>query len=101
MLITIKPQSGLYYNIRGRYSAEIDEILEFMIRLSLIKDQLQIEIDPERLRPIDADLQVPNTVKFTKHTDWKAEISIEQTMKNLLNYLRDRIISEGNYFLMR
>ena len=53
-----------------------------------------------RLRPIDADLQVPDTSKFTEHTGWKPEISFEKTMLDLLNYWREQV-SSGRKFLIR
>ena len=36
---------------------------------------MKIEVDKDRLRPIDADLQVPDISKFTNHTGWKPRIS--------------------------
>jgi GDPmannose 4,6-dehydratase len=101
MLVTINPISGQYYNIGGQHTAEVGEILEHLISLSTIKNELKIEVDPDRLRPIDADLQVPNTDKFSKHTGWKPEITFEQTMQDLLDYWRTRVKLEGNRFLQR
>jgi len=66
-----------------------------------MKDQINIEVDENRLRPIDADLQIPDTSKFTNHTGWKPEISYEQTMEDLLNYWREKIQIEGRKFLRR
>ena len=101
MLVTINPIAGEYYNIGGQYTSEVGEILDHLISISLIKDELKIEIDSDRLRPIDADLQVPNTNKFTKHTGWKPELSFEQTIQDLLDYWRTRVRLEGNKFLQR
>ena len=101
MLVTVNPQSGEYYNIGGQHSVEIGEMLEYLISLSPIKSALKVEVDSERLRPIDADLQVPNTEKFTRHTGWQPEITFEQTMSDLLNYWRDRVGTEGPRFLVR
>ena len=50
----------------------------------------QVEVDPERLRPIDADLQVPDTAKFRAHTGWEPQ-SLQQTMQDLLDYWRERV----------
>ena len=58
-------------------------------------------IDPERLRPIDADLQVPDTTKFTRHTGWKSEIPYEQTMSDLFNYWRTRVVDDERHLLIR
>jgi len=65
-------------------------MLDHLLSLSLRRD-IRIEVDPERLRPIDADLQVPDTGKFHRHTGWEPRISFEQTMKDLLEYWRERI----------
>jgi GDP-mannose 4,6-dehydratase len=101
LLVTVNPQAGEYYNIGGQHTAEIGEILNHLISLSPLKKELKIQIDPDRLRPIDADLQIPNTSKFRNHTGWNTEISFEQTMLDLLTYWRDRVSTEGNRFLQR
>lgn len=100
MLATMNPIPGEYYNIGGDYVCTVEEMLRHLISLSPRKDSISIEIDPERLRPIDADLQVPDTSKFRKHTGWAPKISFDQTMKDLLNYWRDRI-NNGHMVLQR
>ena len=99
MLVTQKPVAGEYYNIGGTYTCSVREMLEHLISLSTVKD-IQVVIDPERLRPIDADLQVPDTSKFTQHTGWEPEIPFEKTMLDLLNYWREQVNS-GKGFLLR
>ena len=100
MLVTINPIPGEYYNIGGAFHCTIREMLQHLISLSSAKDQIKIEIDPARLRPIDADLQVPNTSKFNRHTGWKAEIPFEKIMADLLDYWRGRV-QAGEHFLTR
>jgi GDPmannose 4,6-dehydratase len=101
MLATINPINGQYYNIGGQHTAEVGEILDHLISLSSVRNRLKIIQDPTRTRPIDADLQVPNTSKFTQHTGWRPEISFEKTMFDLLEYWRNRVQNEGNRFLQR
>ncbi|HEY9164052.1 MAG TPA: GDP-mannose 4,6-dehydratase [Magnetovibrio sp.] len=101
MLVTVNPIAGEYYNIGGTYSTTIRALLDDLIALSTKKDEIRVEIDPERLRPIDADLQVPDTTKFSNHTGWKPEVPYERTLGDLLNYWRDRVQREGNAFLTR
>jgi len=99
LLVTHNPVAGEFYNIGGTYSCTIDALLKYLISLSPKKDEIKVEIDPERLRPIDADLQVPDTKKFEKHTGWKPEISFEKTMKDLLDYWRERIHQSESYLV--
>jgi len=101
LLVTKNPIAGEYYNIGGQHTAEIGEILNRLISISTLSQSLKIEVDPDRLRPIDADLQVPNTSKFEHHTGWKQAYSFEQTMQDLLDYWRHKVKSEGNRFLQR
>ena len=101
LLVTVKPTAGAYYNIGGTHSCTVGQILDHLISLSPRRAEIKIEVDPDRLRPIDADLQVPNTAKFYEHTGWKPEIPFEKTMLDLLEYWRQRISLEGNRFLTR
>jgi GDPmannose 4,6-dehydratase len=101
MLVTINPIPGEYYNIGGTYTCEILDVLNALLSFSPMHKQIQIEVDPERLRPIDADLQVPNTEKFYKHTGWKPEIPFHQTMEDLLNYWRQQVKQNDGKFLVR
>ena len=100
MLLTVNPTPGEYYNIGGQYTCKVGDMLNYLISLSTKKEEISIEIDSERLRPIDADLQIPNTSKFTTHTGWTPEIPFEKTMSDLLDYWRDRV-NKGEKFLQR
>jgi GDPmannose 4,6-dehydratase len=98
-LLTVNPIGGEYYNIGGTYTCKISDVLDFFLERSTVKN-IEVIVDPERLRPIDADLQVPNTDKFKNHTGWEPSISFEQTMSDLLEYWRNKV-KNGRTFLNR
>lgn len=100
MLVTVNPIPGEYYNIGGNYTCEVGDTLNTLISYSTKKDTIEIVVDKERLRPIDADLQVPDCSKFKAHTGWEPQISFETTMRDLLDYWRNRV-SRGEIFLTR
>lgn len=100
MLLTVNPVTGSYYNIGGTHVATIEEMLQYLISISTRNSEIKVEVDSERLRPIDADLQLPDITKFTEHTGWAPEISFEQTMLDLLNYWRAEI-KKGRKLLNR
>ena len=98
MLVTINPTPGEYYNIGGSHSCTIETILNDLIKLSPLRDKLKIELDEVRIRPIDADLQVPDTSKFKKHTGWEPVIPYEKTISDLLDFWRIQVSkNKGNY----
>lgn len=100
LLVTKNPIPGAYYNIGGTYTCEVGDTLNTLISYSFMKDRIQVVTDPERLRPIDADLQIPDCRKFKQHTGWEPQISFETTMHDLLNYWRKRL-ENGEVFLTR
>jgi GDP-mannose 4,6-dehydratase len=99
LLVTVNPIPGEYYNIGGSYSCTVGEMLKHLISISGRKD-IKIETEDSRLRPLDADLQVPDTSKFKKHTGWAPLISFEKTMRDLLDYWRE-CVNSGKVFLTR
>ncbi len=99
MLVTENPTAGEYYNIGGTFSCTVREMLDYLLSQSTVEN-IKVQVDPDRLRPIDADLQVPDTKKFQAHTGWSPEIPFEKTMNDLLNYWRERV-QNGREFLAR
>ncbi|OGP63778.1 MAG: GDP-mannose 4,6-dehydratase [Deltaproteobacteria bacterium RBG_13_53_10] len=100
MLVTVNPIPGAYYNIGGTFSCSVEDMLKHLISISTHGDGIRVETEQARLRPLDADLQVPDTTKFKQHTGWAPEISFEKTMQDLLDYWRNRI-KVGKMFLAR
>ena len=99
MLLEVNPVPGEVYNIGGTYTCKVEDILKYLISKSTKK--IEYSVEKKRLRPIDADLQIPNCNKFINHTGWKPEISFEKTMDDLLEYWRNKIINQKKKFLSR
>jgi GDPmannose 4,6-dehydratase len=98
-LLTCNFIPGSDYNIGGNFTATIGDMLNYLISLSTCK-HLEVKVDASRVRPIDADLQVPDCSKFKNHTGWEPEIKYEKTMEDLLNYWRQQVAS-GRGFSVR
>ena len=100
LLITVNPSAGAYYNVGGTFTCSVRDMLNKLLSLSTV-GTIFVETEYSRLRPIDVDLQVPDTRKFTEHTGWIPEIPFEKTMTDLLNYWRSRVGAGGHSFLTR
>ena len=94
LLLTKDPQPGEYYNIGGTFTCTVGDMLDHLISIST-HENIKVETDPDRIRPLDADAQIPNIDKFKRHTGWEPQISFEQTMKDLLDYWRHTIKTLG------
>ena len=97
-LLLTKSNSWRSLQYRGSFTSTVEDILNFLISKSSKK--IKYKVDKERLRPIDADLQVPDTSKFKKHTGWEPIYKFEKTMLDLLNYWRKKVKNK-NFYLSR
>ena len=101
LLVTCeKIPNGSVFNIGGNFTTTVRHILENLISKSSNKN-ISHCLDEVRIRPIDADLQIPDTTKFKKYTNWEPEILFDKTMGDLLDYWRKLIYQNGNIFLQR
>jgi len=88
-LLLEKCPPGEVYNIGGTRTMTVGEMLELL--KGMARCQIEHQVDPGLLRPSDVTLQIPDTSKFQAATGWKPEISLEETLTNLLNYHRSRV----------
>jgi GDP-4-dehydro-6-deoxy-D-mannose reductase len=80
---------GDVYNIGTGKTYSIHEILEML--LSLAEVDVKIEVDPTRLRPSDVPVLLSDSTKFRELTGWAPKIPFSQSLKDLLDYWRERI----------
>ena len=52
-------------------------------------------MDQALIRPADVTLQVPCVDKFRAATGWTPEIPYDQTLRDMLDYWRDRLRRES------
>ena len=84
-----KCAAGEVYNICSGKGYSIKKLLDTLIRLSGCK--VGTIVDKSRMRPVDLPIIIGNCSKFSKVTKWKPCISIEQTLKDMLDYWYERV----------
>lgn len=81
-----KATIGEVYNISGEKAYEINEIIEVL--RSLVNFEFEIFQDKELLRTTDEPIIFGNSTKFKLETNWKQEIPLEKTLKDMLEHWR-------------
>jgi len=84
-----KGEGGEVYNIGSGKAYPVKEILDMLISLSEV--EVKIEVDSERLRPSDVPILLADSTKFRNLTGWQPEIPFTKSLKDLLNYWRERV----------
>ena len=82
-------EPGEVYNICRGESFSIREILDMLLEMSNL--DVKVESDPERMRPSDVPVLEGSAERFRKATGWEPRIPFEQTLRDLLDYWRDRL----------
>ena len=78
---------GEIYNISGNKVISVGNYLRELKKLSNIK--IKCKIDKKLLRPVDVTLQVADTKKFIKDTNWLPKVSFTKSIKKLLEECRN------------
>lgn len=88
ILLMEKGQSGEVYNLGSGKAYRIREILDIL--LSKAKTQIKVEVDPNKIRPVDLPYLVCDNEKILK-LGWKPQHQLAETLERVLNYWRENI----------
>ncbi len=84
-----KGEPGEVYNLGSGRAVTIQEMLDLILSMSDVK--IEVQQMPERMRPSDVELLLCDYSKLNRATGWEPEIPLEKTIKDLLDYWRERV----------
>ncbi len=85
-LLMEKGIPGEAYNLGSGKSVSIQWMLDTL--LSFSDKAIEVEIDQALFRPLDIEDIYTDNTRITNDTGWKPEISLENTLKDVLDYFR-------------
>lgn len=88
-LAAVHGRPGEAYNIGSGRGAAIFEVLDLL--LSSTDREIEVRLDPERIRPADIESLVADNSRFVAATGWQPAIPLRQTMADLLDWWRSKI----------
>lgn len=84
-----KGAPGEVYNICRGEDFSIQQVLDLLLDMARL--DVKVEADPERMRPSDVPVLLGSAERFHDATGWTPQIPFEQTLRDLLEYWRDRL----------
>ena len=84
-----KGSSGEVYNVCSGRGRRIRELLDILLRLARV--EVEVRVDPDRLRPSDVPVLVGDPARLHAATGWTPSIPIEKTLEDLLSDWRRRV----------
>lgn len=82
-----KGKSGETYNVGSGKAVSIEAMLNKILSHSEVK--IDVRTDPSKLRPSDVPVIAADISKITADTGWIPEISVDETIINILDYWRN------------
>lgn len=82
-------EPGEVYNVCSGVDRAISEVADHLI--SRAHRPMRIELDPQRLRPVELPILCGDPTKLREATGWASEIPLEETLDGLLDWWRERI----------
>jgi len=88
-LATEKCEPGEAYNVSGKNVYQMQELLDKVLEITGIK--VEVQVDPKLLRPTDEPIIYGDSSKLKEKTNWKQEIPIEKTLKDMIEFWRKKL----------
>ena len=77
---------GETYNVGTGHAIAIQDILNKIIAMS--DKDIEVKVDPAKLRPVDVPIIEPDISKIKKEVGWEPLIPLEQTLRETLEHWR-------------
>jgi GDP-4-dehydro-6-deoxy-D-mannose reductase len=88
-LAAFEGEPGEVYNIGRGEATSVREMLDLL--LSMAKVDVEVRPVAQRMRPSDVELLVCDPSKFKQRTGWEPKIPFDQTLRDTLEYWRERV----------
>ena len=83
-------EPGEVYNLCSGKSWAIQQVLDYFLEHSTVRN-INVVTDPARFRPSDVMILEGDASKIERTTGWRVEIPLQRTLRELLDYWRERI----------
>ncbi len=91
--LAVKGEAGEAYNICSGKAHTVREALDMLLARSNVR--ISVQVDPERLRPVDIPVVAGSHDLITRATGWVPEVTFEQMLQDLLDYWRQARTTSG------
>jgi GDP-4-dehydro-6-deoxy-D-mannose reductase len=82
-------EPGEVYNLGAERAYSIEQVLDMLLGLS--DAEIEVVQDTTRLRPSDVPVVVSDCSKFRQSTGWRPTVSMEDSLRDILDYWRERV----------
>jgi GDP-4-dehydro-6-deoxy-D-mannose reductase len=88
-LLVLRGEPGEVYNVCSGVDVAVSEVADHLIGRA--DRPMRIELDPERLRPVELPVLRGDCSKLGEATGWAPDIPLTSTLDDLLDWWRQRI----------
>lgn len=86
-LLILKGKAGETYNVGSGRAVAVRELLDEILKLSTA--QIRVEVDADKLRPVDVSVIEADISKLVQETGWVRKYDLNNTLRDILEYWRN------------
>jgi GDP-4-dehydro-6-deoxy-D-mannose reductase len=83
---------GEIYNLCSGQAPQIRDLLD--IYLSLARIPVEVQVDPQRLRPADELILLGDNSRLRRDTGWEPRVPLHESLRRILDFWRERLRDE-------
>jgi GDP-4-dehydro-6-deoxy-D-mannose reductase len=92
-LVITRGEAGEVYNVGSGQARPVRWILETLLTLTSV--QVEVQIDPARLRPSDVPISVCDNRRLVEATGWQPQVDLRSSIQDLLDGWRKEVRRQG------
>lgn len=89
VMIGLRGKPGEAYNVASGVAKSMATYVDYLLQIATV--DIRIEVDEDRLRPIDLPCLSGDSTKLRQHTGWEPQIPIKQTLRDVLERSRQQV----------
>ena len=82
-------EPGDVYNVCSGRDVAVEELARRLLSMATV--ELSLEVDPQRLRPVDVPVVRGDPAKLTGATGWQPRVPLDETLRDVLAYWRQEL----------
>jgi GDP-4-dehydro-6-deoxy-D-mannose reductase len=91
--VVTQGEAGQVYNVGSGQARSANWLLEILLTLTPV--QVEVRVDPNRLRPSDVPISLCDNRRLVQATGWQPQIDLRQSLQDLLDGWRKEVRTRG------
>lgn len=87
--LLINGEKGSVYNVCSSKGTKLEDLIKAIA--NILKIEIKIEIDPQKVRPNDSEIIIGDNTKLMTELGWRPKYSLKETFEDMVDFWREKL----------